>query len=241
MTLEASWTFSSSESPEGLLSLSISARFSASAAAAALVSLSAFSASFSAACFWISFAVGSRSSIFTGMGLSSPSATFSASHPEGGGNGAFDSNQAFSRSRPAASPWTGLHGTDLDRGIGTRCREEEWNASEPKKRLGGNHAVGGDPGPVRAGESDRPHRCLGDQRGGMQERVPAERQGEPDHVRADVRGPWRWLYRRTEPADWTHCKMRHQDEKGRWSDGEYSCKLRHRHHALPCPIHFEGG
>jgi hypothetical protein len=39
------------------------------------------------------------------MGLSSPSATFSARHAEGAGNGAFDPNQASFRRRPAASPW----------------------------------------------------------------------------------------------------------------------------------------
>jgi hypothetical protein len=63
----ASLTFSSSVKPEGSRSLSIKARFSASAAASLRGSCSAFSASFKAASFWISFAVGSRSSIFSAM------------------------------------------------------------------------------------------------------------------------------------------------------------------------------
>jgi hypothetical protein len=54
ITVEASLTFSSSDRPEGLLSLSISARFSASAAAVRRTCSSAFSASLMAACFWIS-------------------------------------------------------------------------------------------------------------------------------------------------------------------------------------------
>ena len=51
-----------------------------------------------------------------------------------------------------------------------RSHEEEWNASEPKSRIGGGYVVRGNPGSFRAGESDRPHRRLGDQRGRMQKR-----------------------------------------------------------------------
>src|SRR5215831_21282197 len=139
MTLEASFTFSSSESPDGLLSLSISALFSASAAAAALASLSAFSASLIAACFWISFAVGNRSSIFSAMGLSSQG---SASFPTMLG---------------ALQPWALIQikprfGVPLQLclapaacrikpfGPDQACPRGEWNEREPKGRLrGGNN------------------------------------------------------------------------------------------------------
>src|SRR6516164_3924419 len=158
MTLEASLTFSSSESPDGLLSLSISALFSVSAAVAALVSLSAFSASLIAACFWISFAVGSRSSIFSGIGLSfTKLGMFRAKDAGRPGSGDLDPNQASFWRRPAALDWSARAGW-------TR-RKEEWNAIEPKSRLGGGHPVGGNPGLVPAGEGHRFYRRLGDQRG----------------------------------------------------------------------------
>src|SRR3954451_23818072 len=59
---------SSSVRPEGLLSFSISLCSSISAAADAGANCSAFSASLRAVCRWISLAVGSRSSMFSGMG-----------------------------------------------------------------------------------------------------------------------------------------------------------------------------
>src|SRR5579872_4787056 len=74
MTVEASLIFSSSERPEGLLSFSISARCASSAAVMCRSCSSAFSASLMEACFWISWAVGIRSSIFPDM--VAPSSSF---------------------------------------------------------------------------------------------------------------------------------------------------------------------